>query len=157
MNRRNGFTLLEILLAVFIAAMVVLIAVPSVTGVLEELRMKRSFEAFNKLVEEARLRSVNERRSYRIVWGKGVLTVEPADVGGLETDDNLEIVELRTSKDEEFAIQFPAALVPSPPPVWVFWPNGTCEPAVVAHTGRSGNWVAIYNPLTGRPDFRTDL
>jgi prepilin-type N-terminal cleavage/methylation domain-containing protein len=160
MRRRDGFTLLEILLAVFISLMVVTIAVPSVSGLLAEQRMKRSFEAFDALVQDARRLSVKERRAYRIVWGPGALTLEPADVGEWEEDDDsneTETVELQIGEDEEFAINFPAALLPSPPAEWVFWPNGTCEPAVITFNGPSGNWQATYHPLTGNPEFRTDL
>lgn len=157
MRRRDGFTLLEILLAVFIAVMVVTLAVPSLSGVLQEQRMKQSFEAFDTLVQEARHRSLKERRAYRIVWEKGALTLEAADVGEWEEGNETESVEFQIGEDEEFAVQFPAALLPSPPAEWVFWPNGTCEPAVITYTGPSGNWQAIYNPLTGNPDFRTDL
>ena len=42
MQRRNGFTLIEITIAVVILVVALLIAVPSVTGVLADRRLRRS-------------------------------------------------------------------------------------------------------------------
>src|SRR4051812_33552559 len=50
MKRRDGFTLLEICLVVAIIVMVALIAVPSVSGVFAEERLRRSYDALDSLV-----------------------------------------------------------------------------------------------------------
>ena len=45
-------------------------------------------------------------------------------------------------------LTLPAALSNKPAGEWVFWPTGTCEPAVVHFEGRAGTWTANYSPLT---------
>jgi hypothetical protein len=45
-------------------------------------------------------------------------------------------------------LSLPAALTNKHPAEWIFWPSGTCEPAIVQFSGRSGSWAADYAPLT---------
>jgi hypothetical protein len=49
----------------------------------------------------------------------------------------------------------PAALTKNPPPAWIFWPTGTCEPAVVQFVGRDGTWTANYSALTAQATLTT--
>ncbi len=154
---RCGFTLLEMLLAVFIAVMVITVAVPSVSGVLAEQRMKRSFEAFNRFVRKAQEFSMKERMTYRIRFETRSIALEPADVGGISEAENPPDMVLPLKRDERLDLRLPAALIPDPPAEWTFWPNGTCEPAVVTYHGPNGDWQAAYDPLTGIPEFRTDI
>jgi prepilin-type N-terminal cleavage/methylation domain-containing protein len=154
---RRGFTLLEILLAISIAVMVITVAVPSVSGVLAERRMKKSFEAFNKLAREAQRSSMKERLTYRIRFQPGMLVLERADVGELEAGENRPDTVLPVTDGESFDLTLPAALIPNPPAEWTFWPNGTCEPAIITYRGESGDWQAVYDALTGLPEFRTDI
>ena len=50
--------------------LLVLLAVPSLNGVLADRRLRRSLDSFNNLVRQAQERSVAERRSYLIAWDK---------------------------------------------------------------------------------------
>jgi len=52
-QRCRAFTLIEIAIAVFILLLVVLLAVPSVNGVLADRRLRRSFDNMNDLVRQA--------------------------------------------------------------------------------------------------------
>jgi hypothetical protein len=45
-------------------------------------------------------------------------------------------------------LTLPAALSRKPAGEWIFWPTGTCEPAIVRYAGRAGTWTADYSPLT---------
>ena len=153
----RGFTLLEMLLAVFIAVMVITIAVPSVSGVLAEQRMKRSFVAFDKLVRKAQELSTKERVTFRIRFQADSLVLEPADIGDFSPGENPSDVELSVKQEENYDLQLPASLIPDPPPEWTFWPSGTCEPAIITYRGPHGNWRGTYDPLTAIPDFRTDI
>ena len=60
------------------------------------------------------------------------------------------MTQLRINKGESFALKLTAALSKDPPPEWIFWPTGTCEPANVKFGGRDGTWTASYSPLTAR-------
>jgi len=149
MPRRDGFTLLELCLGVVIALMLVLIAVPSVRSVLEEQRLHRSFEAFDALVTKARMKSINERRAYALAWrdeGIELLPLEKkeGEQGGAEPET------LPFSKEEEYALERPAAMGEKPPPIWTFWRSGACEPVIVSYTGPEGAWKARYDALTAR-------
>ncbi len=77
MGRFRAFTLIEIVLAVFILMLVLALAVPSLNGVLANKRLKRSLDGFNNLVRQAQERSVIERRPYLIVWSKKNVVVRP--------------------------------------------------------------------------------
>ncbi|HJT82130.1 MAG TPA: prepilin-type N-terminal cleavage/methylation domain-containing protein, partial [Chthoniobacterales bacterium] len=67
MRRDFGFTLIEIVLAVFILMLVLMLAVPSLSGVLADQRLRRSLNRFNELVNTAHEQSVAEHRSYLVV------------------------------------------------------------------------------------------
>jgi Tfp pilus assembly protein FimT len=71
MPRNRAFTLIEIVLAVFILMLLLMLAVPSVDGVLADRRLRRSLDSFNDLVRQAEERTVKEQRAYQIVWEKG--------------------------------------------------------------------------------------
>ena len=77
MQRARGFTLIEIALAIFILMLLLMLAVPSFTGVIANRRLKESLDGFNNLVRQAQERSVTERRPYLIVWGKNNVVVRP--------------------------------------------------------------------------------
>lgn len=149
MNRRAGFTLLEICLAVSIALLLVLIAVPSVRGVLAQQKLHATFDAFDGLVRKAQARSMSERRTYTLVWKKEAIELVPLDMR--EDDAALPQTEqLSLGSGEDFAIQRTAALAKNPEPVWTFWRSGVCEPATISYKGPLGTWTARYDPLTAQ-------
>jgi type II secretory pathway pseudopilin PulG len=148
MSHRAGFTLLEVCLAVLIALFLVTLAVPSVGGLLAENRMRRSFDALDDLAREAQTRSTDERRSFVIEWERERVVLRPEEPANPEEERGLG--ELPIGKDEQYAVEFPAALEKEPPPVWTFWPTGTCEPVVIRYDGAGGKWIARYDPLTVR-------
>jgi hypothetical protein len=57
--------------------LLLLLAVPSLSGVLANRRLKRSLDGFNNLVRQAQGCSVTERRPYLIVWSKGKVALRP--------------------------------------------------------------------------------
>src|SRR2546430_5232153 len=65
----RAFTLIEIIIAVAILTVLLLVAVPSLSGVLADRRLRASLDEFNNLVRQAQERSVAEHRAYLIVWG----------------------------------------------------------------------------------------
>jgi prepilin-type N-terminal cleavage/methylation domain-containing protein len=74
--RHKGFTLLEVCLALMIGLLLITLAVPSIMGVLGEQRLKHSFEAFDRFVQDAKMKSVHERRDYVMAWDdKGITLV----------------------------------------------------------------------------------
>ncbi|MEP7014184.1 MAG: hypothetical protein ABI925_01970, partial [Verrucomicrobiota bacterium] len=139
----RAFTLLEIILAVAIMMVLLLLAVPSLTGVLSDKKLRRSLDGFNALVREAQERSVTEHRPYLIVWhDKGISLRPEALAKGEEVKTTAGFV-LRHG--DVLKLSLPAALTKNPPAEWIFWPAGVCEPAIVEFSGDGGMWTANYS------------
>ena len=77
MQRARGFTLIEIALGIFILLLLLMLAIPSFTGVIANRRLKQSLDDFNNLVHRAQELSVAERRPYLIAWDKNDVIVRP--------------------------------------------------------------------------------
>src|SRR5213080_1260997 len=78
MRYQRAFTLVEIVIAIFILLLLVLLAVPSLNGVLADKRLHRSLDRFNDLVRQAHERSLAEHRAYLIVWNDTFISLQPA-------------------------------------------------------------------------------
>lgn len=151
MQRARGFTLIEIALAIFILLLLLVLAVPSFSGVIANRRLKQSLDAFNNLVRQAQERSVTERRPYLIVWGKNSVVVRPEVFA--EGEEAKPTAEFRLNRGSSLTLSLPVALAAKYPAEWIFWPSGTCEPATVRFKGPAGWWTANYSPLTVRPEI----
>jgi type II secretory pathway pseudopilin PulG len=150
-QRLRAFTLIEIALSIFILLLLLLLAVPSLTGVISNRRLRQSLDGFNQLVRQAQERSVTERRAYLIVWGKSSVLLRPEVLTKDEEDKPTAV--LRLPKGSWIKVSLPAALIGKPPAEWIFWPSGTCEPAIVQFKGPAGTWTADYSPLTAQPEL----
>src|SRR5205823_2600720 len=108
MRNQRAFTLIEIVIAIFIMMLVLLLAVPSLTGVLADRRLRRSLDNFNSLVYQAQQHSLAEHRSYLVVIGQKSALVRPEAL--LKEDDPNPIAEFPISKTEAVKLTLPAAL-----------------------------------------------
>ena len=151
MQRFRAFTLIEIALSIFILLLLLLLAVPSLSGVIANRRLKQSLDSFNQLVRQAQERSVTERRAYLIVLGKNSVLLRPEVFA--DDEEEKPTAGFRLSKGSGIKVSLPAALTSKPPAEWIFWPSGTCEPATVQFRGPAGAWTANYSPLTGQPEL----
>lgn len=151
MQRRAGFTLIEIAIAVFILMLLLLLAIPSVTGVLANRRLQRSLDAMNQIVRLAQEHSVQEHRPYLIEWQRSSVILRPESFA--EGDQEAPTATLVLDRGHAFTLRLPATLEKNPPAQWIFWPSGTCEPANVRFKGPDGSWEVNYSPLTARPEI----
>lgn len=150
--RRRGFTLLEICIVMFLAMMMMALAVPSLTGLLSERRLQGSFDRFDAMVIEAQRRSITEGRPFVLSWDKnGAVRLYPADWTAEQRRKRGPLASaVPTAADGRPTIKR-ASLNPGPPTSdWTFWPTGTCEPAIIHSQGPAGEWRAAYNPLSAR-------
>jgi type II secretory pathway pseudopilin PulG len=131
--------------------LLLMLAVPSLSGVIANRRLKQSLDSFNQLVRQAQERSVTERRAYLIVWGKSSVVLKP-EIFTKDEEEKATAV-LRLPKGSWIKVSLPAALIGKPPAEWIFWPSGTCEPAIVQFRGPAGTWTADYSPLTAQPEL----
>ena len=138
-------------MAVFILILVLFLGVPSLNGVLEDRRLRRTLDEMNRFVRMAQERALAERRTYLISWEKDHLSLRPEAVMSDEEPEPVATLQLR--KGDAYVLQLPAALTDDPPADWAFWPSGTCEPAVVSYKGVDGSWTANYSPLTVRAEL----
>jgi len=155
--RTNGFTLLEICLALMIGLFLITLAVPSILGVLGEQRLKRSYEAFDRFVQNAKMKSVRERRDYLMTWDKqGISLVSAesvADAARKSANDDAKSNRFVFGKEESYSLERTAALAGHPTAEWIFWKSGICEPVRIAFQGEVGKWTVRYDPLTVRGTF----
>jgi type II secretory pathway pseudopilin PulG len=150
-QRVRGFTLIEIALSIFILLLLLVLAVPSFSGVIASRRLKQSLDEFNNLVRLAQERSVTERRPYLIVWDKNNVIVRPEVFA--EDEEAKPKAEVRPTRGSTIRLSLPMALAEEHPAEWIFWASGTCEPATVHFRGPAGSWTVNYSPLTGRPEI----
>jgi prepilin-type N-terminal cleavage/methylation domain-containing protein len=151
MRRCRGFTLIEIAISVFILLLLMLLAVPSLSGVLADRRLHRSFQGFNYLVQQAQTLSIEQRRPYLIVWRRGQVSLQPESFAKNEEKKPTAVLSL--GKGDVLTLTLPAALAKKPPGEWIFWPSGNCEPAIVGFKGTNGTWTADYSALTARGEL----
>jgi prepilin-type N-terminal cleavage/methylation domain-containing protein len=151
MKRRGGFTLIEMAISIFILLLIMVLAVPSIRGVLADKRLKRTLEAMNQLVHKAQDHSVHERRPYVIEWQKRAVSLHPAALS--EDDPKTPTATLVLEKGYAYILRLPAALEKGPFAQWIFWPSGGCEPATITFKGPPGSWEVNYSPLTGHPQI----
>ena len=151
MRRNGGFTLVELAIAIVIMLVIIAIAVPSVSGVLADRRLRHSLDDFNSLVRQAHERSIAERRSYLIMWREGKVGLRPE--APMHGEARGPVATWKLNKGESMKVSFPAAMLEDPPLDWIFWPSGNCEPAVVSFRGKNGGWTAKYSALTARAEI----
>ena len=151
MQRARGFTLIEIALSIFILLLLLVLAVPSFTGVIANRRLKQSLDEFNNLVRQAQTLSVTERRPYLIVWAKNNVMVRPEAFA--EDEEAKAKAEFRPIRGSTLRLSLPSALAEKYPAEWIFWPSGICEPAAVQFNGPAGSWTVNYSPLAVQPEL----
>lgn len=67
-DRRQAFTLIEIIVALTIIAVIAAVAIPTIKGIREEEKARQPVTAMADLVQEVRQRAMQERRPYQIVF-----------------------------------------------------------------------------------------
>jgi prepilin-type N-terminal cleavage/methylation domain-containing protein len=147
----RAFTLIEIVIAVAIMATLLLLAVPSLEGVYADRKLRSSLDEFNKLVRQAQEHSVSEHRSYLLVWTDKNVYLRPEAYAKDEDHEPMGFFDL--GYGTVLKLTLPAAISNKPAGEWIFWPTGTCEPAIVQFTGKTGTWTANYSPLTAHPEL----
>src|SRR5438874_11509828 len=108
MRHQRGFSLVEIVSAIFMLLRRGLLAVPSLNGVLADKRLHRSLDRFNDLVRQAHERSLAEHRAYLIVWNDTFISLQPAAF--LKTEPHEPIDTMPITRQEKWQLVLPAAL-----------------------------------------------
>ena len=109
MRHQRSFTLVEIVISIFILLLLTLLAVPSLNGVLADKRLHRSLDRFNDLVRQAHERSLAEHRAYLIVWNDSFISLQPAAF--LKTEEHQPIDTIPITRHDRWSLELPAALM----------------------------------------------
>lgn len=150
-TRAAAFTLFEVCIAIFIAVMIMVAAIPSISGVLQDQRAKKLFNQFDDLTREASAHAVTERRPYAIEWDDNGVFLRPLAPENIDEGRGIDRVDFGEKLAPD--LNLPGALDKDPPRVWTFWPTGTCEPATITCHIADAPWTATYDPLTEMPVF----
>jgi prepilin-type N-terminal cleavage/methylation domain-containing protein len=160
LHRRSGFTLIELMLAIAIAIIILMMAMPSLRGLSKEQKLQETFERFDALARKAQANAVAQQRAWTLVWAPGTITLQPDEPTPEErlnatTGDGSTVETLSVGPDENYSLDRPVALLPlkDQEPEWTFWRSGTCEPVIVSYSGPNGTWTAQYHPLTGHGEI----
>ena len=137
--------MLEICIAVFVAVMLVMVALPTISGLARDRQAEEVFNEFHRLIREARRRSLEERQPYIILWTENGVVARRD--GANDSGENI-VGEFVLQKGESLTLELPAAMKKNPEWIWTFWPSGVCEPAVVRFASGKAGWTAVYNPFT---------
>ena len=147
-----GFTLVEICVSILIVLLLLGMAVPSLSGVLAERRLRASYDEFAGLAADAQRRSVTERKTYLLAWDRdGRVRLLPE---GLPARLRREIAPAPLPAGARYELRFPDAGEGGATREWAFFPTGNCEPATVRCEAPAGTWEASFNALTARGTFR---
>ena len=149
MKRRcAAFTLFEIMLAIAIAVLLLALAIPSLSGLFADEDLRKSFDDFDRFVQQAQAQAIKERRTVLLVWEKDGIEVVSAKSDA--ADVPAASAAFAFPDHGSIAIDRPAALEKNAPVEWAFWRSGACEPVRVFYESSAGTWTADYEPLTGR-------
>jgi len=145
-----AFTLLELLLACALVAIVLALAIPSFGSLFTSSDAELTFERFREFVRSAQDRAISERRDFILVWEKEGIVLEPRLATAEDADAEVDMFAF--GEGASMVLERPAALQAKPPAVWPIWRSGACEPVRVIYSNeRGGAWTAEFDPLTARP------
>lgn len=154
-NRRNAFTLLELMLAIAIGVIVLAMAVPSLSSLLAERQLRESFDLFNEFAQRGQENAVSQQRSWVMIWLPEEVVLQPDNPTSEELMAGRESATLKLpiSEGEVYKMERPAALTKDAPMEWTFWRSGVCEPVLVHYSGPGGKWTARYDALSGNGEI----
>ena len=151
MPRDRGFTLLEMVLVLFILLVVAGIALPATAGLAAQERLKSQAKTLQDYAATARRLAVTEGRPYEIVLKEGSVLLESVPAGGAGKGTVVDSMKLpagvRYTVRHWGRDRFSAPEGES----WVFRPDGICEPLRI-HFQNGDGWIEYsINPLTAAP------
>lgn len=142
-----GFTLIEMGMVLFIIMIITAIAVPAMSGLAAQERLRGEAQNLRESATGARRQAVEGGVPCAIVFGKNGYEIE--SLGKNES----EVLAERGLAAKLLVKRWDSDKYQSPEGVrWVFQPDGICEPMRARFENKDG-WVEIvFNPLTAAVD-----
>jgi prepilin-type N-terminal cleavage/methylation domain-containing protein len=98
----RAFTLIEIVVALTIIAVIAAVAIPTLKGLDQSEKARAPIQTLSEVVQEVRQRAMRERRAYQIVFEREGIHASPAMYPYDKRDEFLkQLEELRTPPPEE--------------------------------------------------------
>lgn len=145
-NRARGFTLLEILVVLALAAIILALVLPRLGGGLEGLRVRTASRQVAALLRSARVQAVAWRQTVTVTADPrgGTLLVEPPGRTGAPS-------RLAMPQGVRLAVLDEAARPRGDRPTRIrFSPRGGSDGGALAVTGAGRRISIVVDPLTGR-------
>lgn len=96
-SRTGAFTLIEIIVAMTIIAVIAAVAVPTLKGLNDDAKSRAPLQALAEMVQDVRQRAMKERRPYEILFERDGMHAIPGNRSFGERDEFLKhLEELRT-------------------------------------------------------------
>ncbi len=177
-SKRSAFTLIEVMIGLFIASLIIGLTVFSLDSLSDEKRLRRPANKMKELARDAMRRSVSTQRSYSIFMNQTFFMLRETHVRQEDVDDfyrnqNERLSEGPSLFDDEEEISRPQQRIIAryelpegmtiqwkrwidkdlsvPKSVeWVFDPSGICEPVTIAFSNDRGFIEMDFNPLTAK-------
>ena len=130
----SGFTLLELLVVLAIAALAATLVVPNVPGLIGSNRLAAATDTTLAVLREARARAIAAGEAVAVEFDSTTATYRFADKAQHISDDIA--VELESITGTRVSIRF--------------YPDGASSGAVIRLIGASGDRFIAVDPLTGR-------
>lgn len=151
----HGFTLLELGIAMFIILLLVGTAIPAISSMIAENRLRQSAKELQLYAMTARRQAMLENRVYEIV-----LTEKGFVLGPYLAEENkgAAVNSYNLPTDARYTLQRLGDKEFHPPEgaPWLFQPDGLCEP-IRARFQREKSWMEFeFNPLTAKAQGETD-
>ena len=144
-----GFTLIEILFALFIVSLILAIALPKAGNLLLQEQIRGTARKLELFAKTARTQALKEQRAYHLFFEKNSLVMEPFtqneknEKGGTRTSYRLpgSVVGQTRSWEEEKWEKMETLN-------WIFQPTGICEPLRFRFSKEKAWLETEFNPLT---------
>ena len=130
---RRGFTLIEIMLTLFVLVVILGLCIPVAGPIFEEMSLREPARQLQTLAKTARYRAVNERRGYQIVLNPHEIVLEPSGTKASNTS-----APAAASDDPE------AAEDPEPEPESIVFP---ADASVAFRFKESEKWTSPHDEL----------
>ncbi|MBX7158303.1 MAG: prepilin-type N-terminal cleavage/methylation domain-containing protein [Verrucomicrobiae bacterium] len=146
----QGFTLIEILVVLFLASLIFAAVLPTASNLLLQEQVRGTARKISLFAKTARTQALTEQQPYHIIFAKNTFTISPLTPPkkgdphqGITESYQLskEILcqirsweEVKWSKTEKFE--------------WIFQPTGLCEPIRIRFSKDNAWYEMEFNPLT---------
>jgi type II secretory pathway pseudopilin PulG len=131
-SRATGFTLLEIIVAMSLMLLIIGIAIPNISGVIAEDKLRRAAAVIETTARQNMLQALNSQQTVLMELSAGAFGTTEEFSGMLLVRRFGESVFRKPKRGE----------------AWEFSPSGICEPIEVRISGPAGQIEMGFDPLT---------